>query len=164
MVVLPLHIFEPRYRSMIEDSLDGPGRLVLATIQEGHEKDSSGTPPFYPVAGFGEIGRHERLADGRFNIFLVGLKRVWVQEVPSDKLYRKVEIQPIEEIDVPKQQAKELRPEILAAIQERSGEIEAEGEDDLEDDEYEDVEDEDDGYEYEEEEEYEDDEEYEEDE
>ena len=33
-VVLPLHVFEERYRQMVEDSLDGPGRIVLGTIRE----------------------------------------------------------------------------------------------------------------------------------
>ena len=46
-VVLPLHVFEERYRQMIEDSLDGVGRLVLGTIQAGHELDSAGSPPVF---------------------------------------------------------------------------------------------------------------------
>jgi hypothetical protein len=32
--IMPLHVFEPRYRQMIEDSLDGPGRLVIGTVLE----------------------------------------------------------------------------------------------------------------------------------
>jgi Lon protease-like protein len=106
-VILPLHVFEQRYRQMVEDCLDGPGRIVLGTIRAGHEPDASGapdapgTPPIYPVAGLGEIGRHERLPDGRFNLLLVGLQRVVVREAPSDRLYRKVEIQPAPEQPIP---------------------------------------------------------------
>ena len=44
-VVLPLQIFEDRYRSMVEDSLDGPGRIVLGTVMDGHEEELKGSPP-----------------------------------------------------------------------------------------------------------------------
>src|SRR5215468_1542148 len=88
--LLPLHIFEPRYREMIGDLLDGPGRLVMGTVLPDHESELPGAPPMYPTAGLGEIGRHEHLADGRFNILLVGLSRVSIREVESERLYRKV--------------------------------------------------------------------------
>ena len=119
-VVLPLHVFEPRYRQMIEDSLDGPGRLVLGTIQAEHEHESAGNPPIYPIAGLGEIGRHEHLEDGRFNILLVGLQRVFVQEAPSDRLYRKVEIHPAAEIAVPVAREPALRQELIEALKART--------------------------------------------
>ena len=57
-MVLPLHVFEPRYRAMVEDLLDSPGRLVIATVPEEHVAELPGSPPVYPVAGLGEIGRH----------------------------------------------------------------------------------------------------------
>lgn len=118
-VVLPLHIFEERYRQLIEDSLDGPGRLILGTIQEDHEGEAAGNPPIYSLAGYGEIGRHERLDDGRFNIWLVGLKRMWIEEVESERLYRKVAIHPTEEIEVPREREGGLRTALSAAIAER---------------------------------------------
>jgi len=113
--VMPLHIFEPRYRQMIEDLLDRPGRLVMGTIQEG-QTDFASKPAMCPVAGLGEIGRHERLPDGRFLIWLVGISRVRIREVDSDRLYRKVEIQPLEEIDVPRDDAHECRARVQAAL------------------------------------------------
>ena len=122
-VVLPLHIFEDRYRRMIEDCLDGPGRIVLGTVEEGHEEDLAGAPPVYPVAGLGEIGRHVRLDDGRFNIWLVGLQRVHVREVESDKPYRQVETRPAEEIAVPRDREKALRENLVGAILERTKEL-----------------------------------------
>lgn len=122
-VVMPLHIFEPRYRQMVEDSLDGPGRLVLGTIVGGHEAESAGAPPIHTVAGLGEIGRHEKLADGRFNLLLVGLARVFVREVPSDRLYRKVEWSPAPEIPVAAEHAADLRARLLAALARRAPEL-----------------------------------------
>lgn len=113
--VMPLHIFEPRYRQMIEDLLDRPGLLAMGTIQ-GDETVFTGKPAMCPIAGLGEIGRHERLPDGRFLIWLIGISRVKIREVESDRLYRKVEIQPLEEIDVPADDAEELRARVQAAL------------------------------------------------
>lgn len=124
-VVLPLHVFEPRYRQMVEDSLDGPGRLVLGTIVGGHEHEAAGAPPIHSVAGLGEIGRHEKLPDGRFNLLLVGLTRVLVNEVPSDRLYRKVEWQSAPEVPVPAARAAELRARLRTALAARAPELTA---------------------------------------
>src|SRR5262245_23824108 len=92
---LPLHIFEPRYRQMVEDLLDTSGRLVLGTVMPGHEKEVMGAPPVHVIAGLGEIARHQRLNDGRFVIFVIGLTRVRLSEVDSDRPYRKVEVAPL---------------------------------------------------------------------
>jgi Lon protease-like protein len=118
--ILPLNVFEPRYVQMIEDCLDGPGRFVLGTIQQGHEQESAGAPPFCEVAGFGEIGRHDRQDDGRFHIVLVGLGRVRVAEVESDRLYRKVRAQGLFEVGVGADDEDELRTRLAAAIQRRT--------------------------------------------
>ena len=120
--VMPLHIFEPRYRQMIEDSLDSPGRLVMATVLEGHEDELPGAPPVHHIAGLGEIMRHERLPDGRFLILLAGIARVLIREVPSRKLYRSAEAIPLREVPVPAARARALRPQLLRALAQRSRE------------------------------------------
>lgn len=121
--VMPLHIFEPRYRQMIEDSLDGPGRIVMGTVVEGQEHDMSGSPPIHAVAGLGEIVRHERLPDGRFHIHLWGLGRVNVREVESDRMYRKVEIEPLMDAEVARAESDDLRVDLMDAIRVRSGQL-----------------------------------------
>ncbi|MFT5284279.1 MAG: Lon protease-like protein [Planctomycetota bacterium] len=110
LTLLPLNIFEPRYRKMIEDLLDGPGRLVMGTIVEG--QDGVEIPAIYPMAGLGEIGRHERLEDGRFNIWVMGLKRVAIEEVPSDHPYRMVSTESVVEVE-PDGKEKDLLTESL---------------------------------------------------
>ena len=122
-VILPLHVFEERYRQMIEDNLDGQGRIVLGTVQQGQEDDLLGNPAVYPIAGLGEIGRHERLAGGDFNILLVGLQRVRIEEVPSDRLYRRVEVEPAIEIAVPEEHEGELKQRLIAAILKRTDDL-----------------------------------------
>jgi Lon protease-like protein len=89
--ILPLHIFEPRYRKMIEDSLDGPGRIVLATVPENHAGELDGAPPVLPIAGLGEIARHQRLPDGRFLVWLAAHARF--PPPPTDETEEKSEKQ-----------------------------------------------------------------------
>ena len=114
--VMPLHVFEPRYRQMVEDLLDGPGRLVIGTVPDAHVHDLAGSPPIFPVAGLGEIGRHERLPDGRFLIWLIGLARVRVREVASDRLYRKVACEVLPEKPARANHAEVLRTNLQRAI------------------------------------------------
>ncbi len=119
--VMPLHIFEPRYRQMVQDLLDRHGRLVLGTLVEG--STSQDVPAVHPIAGLGEIGRHEKLEDGRFLIWLIGLGRVRIEEVSSDRLYRRVRIESVEEWDVPREEEAGLRARVQAALLARCDEF-----------------------------------------
>jgi Lon protease-like protein len=121
--VMPLHVFEPRYRCMVEDLLDGPGRLVMGTVPEEHCEELPGRPPIHQIAGLGEIGRHERLPDGRFLIWVVGLCRVRIREVESDALYRRVAYEPLEEEPAPQEQALELRRRLIEALAVRCADL-----------------------------------------
>jgi uncharacterized protein len=114
--IMPLHIFEPRYRQMVEDLLDGQGRMVIGTVPDEFVSSLPGSPPVYPVAGLGEIGRHERLPDGRFLIWLIGLTRVRVREVESTRLYRKVTIEVLNEKPVGGSREVKLREMLQRAI------------------------------------------------
>ena len=113
---MPLHIFEPRYRQMIEDSLDGPGRLVLSTVLAGEEESPDHAPGVLPVAGLGEIARHDRLPDGRFMIILFGLGRVELEEVASDQPYRMARITPLLEIPPDEEARSQLDLRLREAI------------------------------------------------
>jgi len=87
--LLPLHIFEPRYRQMLADCLAGDRRLAVVLLRPGWEEEYYGRPAVYSVAGTGEIVASERLPDGRSNILLKGLGRIMIEgEVPSPKPYR----------------------------------------------------------------------------
>ncbi len=87
--LLPLHIFEPRYRQMVGDLLAGRRRLAVARLKPGFEADYEGRPPIYPVCGVGSVLEHERRPDGRYDILLVGLARVRVdEELPPTLPYR----------------------------------------------------------------------------
>lgn len=106
-VVLPLHIFEPRYRQMTEDALASDRLITVVQLTPPGEEHEGEAPPIEPVACVGKILNHVRLADGRFNFLLLGLQRVrLIREVPSSKLYRlaEAEVMPDEmfsEVDEP---------------------------------------------------------------
>jgi Lon protease-like protein len=87
--LLPLHVFEARYRAMVIDALERDRRLAVVKLKPGYEATYAGKPEVHPVAGLGEIVSCERLATGRYNILLRGESRVRLeQELASDTLYR----------------------------------------------------------------------------
>lgn len=90
--VIPLHIFEPRYRQMVEDALDDRMLIAMAMPREpGPDETPERLPALHGIAGAGRLVHHERLDDGRFNILLRGVGRVRIlAELPKDRLYRRV--------------------------------------------------------------------------
>lgn len=87
--VLPLHIFEMRYRAMTRDALAGPRLIAMATLAPGYEPDYDGNPGIWPVGCLGRIIDEERLPDGRFNFLLHGVARIrFGLELPSDPYRR----------------------------------------------------------------------------
>ena len=90
--LLPLHIFEPRYRAMVTDALARDRRLAIVGLKPGYEGDYAGHPAVHEVAGLGRIVKCERMATGRFNLLLKGELRIRIErELPSDTLYRLVQ-------------------------------------------------------------------------
>jgi uncharacterized protein len=88
-VMQPLHIFEPRYRDLLEDALADDKLIAMAVLTPGWEKDYDGCPPLYPMACLGRVTSHFRLADGTYNVLLLGLQRVrLVREIKPWKSFR----------------------------------------------------------------------------
>ncbi len=87
-VLLPLHIFEPRYRAMVLDAQGGEGLIAIATLLPGWEKDYEESPAFHPMATVGRLGQVVELGGGRSNITLTGLERVRLEEDSSGLIYR----------------------------------------------------------------------------
>jgi uncharacterized protein len=96
--LLPLHVFEARYRAMVMDCLARDKRMAVVGLKPGYEPVYDGKPAVYDVAGVGRIVQCERLASGRFNILLKGESRVRIdRELPTDTLYRMVAGTPLGE-------------------------------------------------------------------
>ncbi len=94
-VSLPLHIFEPRYREMVSDALDGDRIIGMALLRPGWEGKYEARPPIYPVGCAGLITHAERAADGRYNIVLRGLEKFRVVSEQHQRAYRIAEVDPI---------------------------------------------------------------------
>lgn len=97
--VLPLHIFEPRYRQMVQTALDGPGQIAMAVFEVDNWREKyQGAPPVRPAVCVGQIVQHERLPDGRYNLLLQGVCRALIQkELPADegRLFRTCLLRPL---------------------------------------------------------------------
>jgi Lon protease-like protein len=99
-VILPLHIFEPRYRQMTEDALAGDRLITMIQIGTPQGRPWIEPVPLEEVGCLGKIIQHERLPDGRFNMLLLGWKRVRLsREIATGKLYRGAEIEVLEDED-----------------------------------------------------------------
>jgi len=98
--VLPLHIFEPRYRQMTEDALSTDNLITMVQMKAGGAPGAYLEPtPIEEVGCLGKIIRYERLPDNRFNLLLVGLKRVRIpSDLPAEKPYRIAAAEIIEDI------------------------------------------------------------------
>ncbi|MFO0707879.1 MAG: LON peptidase substrate-binding domain-containing protein [Nitrospira sp.] len=89
---LPLHIFEPRYRTMVADAATGGQCIAMALLKDGWETDYYGNPPIYPIGCIGRLVSVQPLADGRSNILLQGLERYEIQEEFYEKPYREARL------------------------------------------------------------------------
>ncbi|MDB4935185.1 MAG: hypothetical protein JWP87_2157 [Labilithrix sp.] len=81
--VLPLHVFEPRYRAMLQHALSAHGALVVAQLASG--EDEHGRPRIAPISGGGVVIEHQPLADGRSNVVLLGIARLRLDELEPDE-------------------------------------------------------------------------------
>ena len=100
-VLLPLHIFEPRYRQMVEASLAGDRMIGMVLLRPGYEADYEGAPAIYRTGCAGLITRAERLEDGRYDLVLRGVEKFTIrtEDAPAPgRLYRSAVISPVEEL------------------------------------------------------------------
>ncbi len=94
----PLHIFEPRYRAMVADALEGDSIIGMVLLQPGHEAEYEGRPPVYAVGCAGVIIAAEELPDGRYNIVLSGLAKFRVLSEDASRPYRLAEVEALPEV------------------------------------------------------------------
>lgn len=97
-VMQPLHIFEDRYREMLEDALATDGLIAMAVLEPGWEPDYDSRPPVQPWACLGKVVAHNRLPDGRYNLLLLGVGRVRIlEELPALRSFREARVELVED-------------------------------------------------------------------
>jgi len=93
----PFHIFEPRYRAMIADALEGDSIIGMVVLEPGHEAEYEGRPPVYATGCAGVIASAERLPDGRYDIVLRGLTRFTILGEDQTRAYRLASVEALPE-------------------------------------------------------------------
>lgn len=113
--IQPLLIFEPRYRQMINDCLDGAGQIAVASFTARSLKGKSQKPSLRPVVCVGQIVQHEALPDGRHNILVQGVCRakiVRTLEPADERKYRLAHLAPLELSTSQSQPMKDIRQQL----------------------------------------------------
>ena len=112
--VLPLHIFEDRYRAMTADALEGDRLIAMALLKPGWEKSYYGRPAIEPVVCVGRIVSHEKLPDGKYNFLLEGVARARiVHEQPIEVAYRVAELTRLEQVPASENELEPLRGRMM---------------------------------------------------
>jgi uncharacterized protein len=86
---VPLHIFEPRYRAMIQHCMETHRAFAIAHVPDPSDLDERGNPRVSKVAGAGVILAHEPHEDGRSNVLVRGKRRVLLDELPFELPFRR---------------------------------------------------------------------------
>lgn len=117
-VVQPLHVFEPRYRQLTTDCLDGDRLMALVLLQPGWEENDDGRPAVNGMACLGRVVAEQVLPDGRSNLLLRGLSRLLLQdELSNGKLYRTARAKLVSDGPLPTlSDAKRLRRELAERV------------------------------------------------
>lgn len=98
-LLLPLQVFEPRYRALMHDLMaePPPWSFGVVAIREGHEVGANSVKSLYDVGCIGVIEQVEQLPDGRFAVLLVGSRKFRVRDLDESRLYLRGEVDLIDE-------------------------------------------------------------------
>jgi uncharacterized protein len=96
---LPLHIFEPRYRQLVQDLLDGPqpGRFGVIAIRKGRETGVDGVSALYEIGCTATLRQIAKYDDGRFDIVTMGSQRFRLTGLDDSRPYLQAEVELLEE-------------------------------------------------------------------
>lgn len=116
-LVLPLNIFEPRYKQLVRDLLDGPEprRFGVIAIREGRETGVTGVSALFEVGCLAMVREFDELPDGRFELITVGTDRFKLHGIDDSKPYLRGELELIEE-----QAGEETEAQLVAIAVQRS--------------------------------------------
>lgn len=118
-MVLPLHIFEPRYREMIERCEEEQIPFGVVLIQKGHEVGGPAIPHLVGTAA--RIMRVEHTADARMNITTVGTQRFKILELDRSRSYLSAKVSPLPFVNAGTRAAQEMvykvRPKIIEYVE-----------------------------------------------
>lgn len=104
---LELHVFEPRYRALLEHCMQTHGLMAIAQVTGASANDD--LPSIAQVAGLGSVEHRTTFPDGRSHIVLVGRARVRLAELPFVPPFRRARATVVDDVEgVPPSRADEL--------------------------------------------------------
>lgn len=112
--MLPLYIFEPRYRKMLADTLNSHRMFCVAMQKPGSERESPSC-----VAGIGLIRASVENKDGTSNLILQGMARVQLAKAVKYRPYRVHRVQVLEPVTINSAQVSQLTTQVLDLVGER---------------------------------------------
>lgn len=92
-MVLPLHVFEPRYRALARDVVDGDGRFGVVLIERGSEV--GGDDVRTDLGTMAEVVDAQELDDGRWALIAVGRERIAVVDWLADDPYPRATVRSV---------------------------------------------------------------------
>lgn len=117
-MMLPLHIFEPRYREMINRCLDEKLPFGVVLIQEGKEVGESAEP--YSIGTAARITKVDRKPDGRMDIVVVGTRRFRIEKLNHERAYLTAQVSHYPMVNgdtkVAGEQVQKVRPKIMRYV------------------------------------------------
>ncbi|HEY6359731.1 MAG TPA: LON peptidase substrate-binding domain-containing protein [Vicinamibacterales bacterium] len=96
-ILLPLNIFEPRYREMVADALKGDRVIGMVQLRPGYEANYEGRPPVFAIGCAGVITQVDQLPDGRYTILLRGLVKFRILSEDQSRSYRLARVEAMPE-------------------------------------------------------------------
>jgi hypothetical protein len=104
-LVLPLHIFEPRYRGLVEELLavedEDEREFGIVAVRDGHDPSRDGQSALYPVGTATVLRQAERLDDGRYEIVTTGSRRFRLLEVDAREPLLRAQVEFLEDVSDP---------------------------------------------------------------
>jgi len=124
-VSVPLYIFEPRYRQMTRDALDGSRQIGMVTVRPDAVAGMAGDPQVFDIGCVGQIAHAQERPDGTFQILLEGVQRFRILEEPpreDSQLYRSARVALLEDLEPTTEQEREhmvrARGELMVLLEE----------------------------------------------
>jgi hypothetical protein len=99
-VSVPLYIFEPRYRQMTRDALEGRHQIGMVAVRPDAVDGMAGDPAIFDIGCLGRIAHSQERSDGTYQIMLVGESRFRILDEAastSDRLYRAARVELLED-------------------------------------------------------------------
>jgi uncharacterized protein len=119
-MLMPLHIFEDRYRQLVRDLLAGPEprQFGVIAIRKGRETGVDGVHSLYEIGCTATLRRVDRLDEGRFDIIIVGARRFRLLGLDETQSYLQGEVEPLATEPVDPAAAEPAVREVQAAFRE----------------------------------------------